>query len=716
MTELQKKLRDEPFFWSRLGFCYDPPRAGADGRQIIFSRDFDEYNRVHRQFADAGVKLHTTILHSGWVADGKYDYSLTDEVLDEIFKGNPDIFYMPRVKLNVPPDWCKNHPEDTFVYYFGPREAGEIAKIACTEQHDFFGADTDGYSVNGGKGIWKDDRVNRHGLIALQSFSSPKWVEDASETLQRFLVHLAQSKYRDRIIGVHIAYGMCGETNLWGSWSPLDNPKAGLYGHRGDFGITNRRRFAEYGVQKYGTKDAAIEKWGDLEPPTPLEREGEKSRLSELFLPEGDKVRDYFEFVSKTNADAIGQFCKVVKDASGLFNHELAAGVFYGYMYLPQSPNAGHLAIQQLIDCPYVDFMSSPKGYFRCLAGDPGGEQGPSESIARKKVWLDEIDNHTHLDRRPAGRAANQDESTTLLWREAVKNITHEQGFWWMDLGEGWFDHPELMKTIRTITELQARLGKVQHISTAEILLVVDEHSLAAMSISYGLCVGLMYQLHSELKLTGAPVDTLRFDDLFDETNKADLSHYKMVVFANCFNFKEGQREKLLELTRGKLRVWNYAAGICAPTFDYRNFTRLTGFEIREIVRNDADYFGYPQDVYDYKKSQNRNSGDFPLFTIEANGMEILSRYESGEVNCAKLGDDVVCATPSLDRKMLRELAKRAGVTIVCDTDCTVYADNRIAGLFPKDDFEGTVRVFGEEKYVKMTKNGYQIFENKTKS
>ena len=121
MTDLQKKLRDEPFFWSRLGFCYDPPRAGADGKQIIFSRDFDEYNRVHRQFADAGVKLHTTILHSGWVADGKYDYSLTDEVLDEIFKGNPDIFYMPRIKLNVPPDWCKNHPEDTFVYYFGPR-------------------------------------------------------------------------------------------------------------------------------------------------------------------------------------------------------------------------------------------------------------------------------------------------------------------------------------------------------------------------------------------------------------------------------------------------------------------------------------------------------------------------------------------------------------------------------------------------------------------
>ena len=95
--------------------------------------------------------------------------------------------------------------------------------------------------------------------------------------------------------------------------------------------------------------------------------------------------------------------------------------------------------------------------------------------------------------------------------------------------------------------------------------------------------------------------------------------------------------------------------------------------------------------------------------------MEVISRYGSGEVNCARLGDDVVCATPSLDSKTLRDLAKRAGVEIVCDADCTVYADNRIAGLFPKDEFEGTVNVFGEEKYVKMPKHGYTIFENMNK-
>ena len=34
--EACRLLADAPVFWSRLGFCYDPPRAGADGKPIVF--------------------------------------------------------------------------------------------------------------------------------------------------------------------------------------------------------------------------------------------------------------------------------------------------------------------------------------------------------------------------------------------------------------------------------------------------------------------------------------------------------------------------------------------------------------------------------------------------------------------------------------------------------------------------------------------------------
>ncbi len=707
MNEMHAFLRDNPFFWSRLGFCYDPPRCDSEGKPIIFSKDYEGYNRVHRDFAKAGVKLHTTILHSGWVADGVYDYSLTDEILYWVFKDNPDILYMPRVKLNVPPDWCKNHPEETFVYYYGPREAGQIADLAGTDKQDYFGFDSPGYSVNGGNGTWKDDRRNFDGLISLQSFSSEKWVRDASETLTRLLRHLAESEYADRIVGVHIAFGMCGETNLWGCWSPLDNPEKGLFGRRGDFGIVNRRKFAEYGIEKYGSAEQAIAAWGDLEPPTPLEREGLKSSLEEFFLCDNPKVRDYFEFVSETTADAIEMFCKVVKDSSGMFGRPLAAGAFYGYMYLHQSPNAGHLGLNKLLNSPYLDFMSSPKGYYRCLAGDPGGEQGPSESVALKKVWLDEIDNHTHLDRRPNGRAENLEESKTLLWREAVKNITHGQGFWWMDLGEGWYDCPELMREIQTITQLQTELASVKSVSAAEILLVVDEHSMTNMTISSGLSIGLLYQLHSELKLAGAPVDTLRMADLLE----VDLSQYKMIVFANCFYFEDGQREQILAAIKDKLVIWNYAAGILAPSYSKENYLKLTGFSLREIHRTDMDYYGYGQDVYRFIAKHNRPAGDFPLFTVDADGMEVINRHPGGEVNCAIRGNVCVCTVPNLTSADFREMAKRAGVTIMCDADCAVFADNRIVGFFPKNDFEGYIHIGNDTEKVSIPGKGRYIVE-----
>jgi len=702
MDTLQQILRDNPIFFSRLGFCYDPPRADKDGRQIIFSRDFEKYRRVHRQFSEIGINYHTTILHSGWVADGKWDYTLTDETLDALLEGNPDILYIPRVKLNVPPDWCRNHPEDTFVYYGGPREPEKIAALAETELHDYLGYNSlVGYDSNGGKDVWHDDRPNMNGEIGLQSFSSPQWVKDASETLRRLLEHLAASKYAKQIIGVHIAYGMCGENILWGSWSSATSNR------RGDFGITNRRLFAEYGIQKYGSREAALAKWGDFEPPAPIATEIPDLPLSELFFEDGSKVRDYFTFAAETNAAAAEAYCKVVKESASAFGRPMVAGAFYGYMYTPYSPISGHLAIDRLLNSPYVDFISSPKGYHRCRAGDPGGEQGPSESMALKKVWLDEIDCHTHLDRR-ASRADDEDDSVTLLWREATKNITHGQGFWWMDLGEGWYDSPRLMNQISIITKLQQTLKTVPGKSAAEILLVVDDASQRQMSVRYGLNAGLLFELHSELKLCGAPVDTLRLCDL----SQVSLDNYKMVVFANCFFIDPVQRAFLLDRLQGKTVIWHYASGIMSPDYDPAHFTALTGFTLREFARPDDQFMGYSTACARYAHSRNHIPGDFPLFTTDIqDGDEVISRYPGGEPMCVKRGNVCLCACPSLMAEDFRKLAKSAGVTVYADGECAVFADNRLVGIFPRENFTGDITFDDKKIPVEIPAKRYMVLQ-----
>ena len=86
-------------------------------------------------------------------------------------------------------------------------------------------------------------------IHAQQSFFSQKWRVDATEALRRFIEHVESSKWASRIIGYHLAYGTCGETTQWGSWSP--DPY-----HKGDYGINATKAFLEYAAQKGEYYDA----------------------------------------------------------------------------------------------------------------------------------------------------------------------------------------------------------------------------------------------------------------------------------------------------------------------------------------------------------------------------------------------------------------------------------------------------------------------------
>lgn len=688
-------LRETPFFWSRLGFCYDPPRYDDNHNQIIFSRNYSKYRKFHKDFEEAGIKYHTSILHSGWVDDNTYDYRLTDETLDAILGDNPDVLYMPRVKLNAPVGWCKNHPEDIFIYEGVEDTPENLSAICGSDKHDWFGFNSYGYSVNGGDGSFKDTRKNIDGIIGLQSFSSPKWLSDASQALKRLIIHISQSKYADQIIGYHIAYGMCGETALWGGWRPRSEKK------RGDFGITNRKMFIKFGLEKYGDEKTLLTKWGfdsieSITVPSLNLRDAKKDNLRDLFYDSENNLicLDYNEFVSTSNAKACEILCRTVKETT---QGKAAAGVFYGYMYMPQAAYSGHLDIERVITSPYIDFLASPKAYFRTLAGDPGGEQCPSYSINKKAVWLDEIDNWTHLDTRPE-RAKDFFETRTLILREGVKNLACNQGFWWMDLGEGWYDMPEIMELIADLSQVQKKINKKTHKSISEILLVVDENSVKSMSASYGITGGLMYNLQSELKLAGAPVDTLRLCDLYS----CDLSQYKMIVFANAFCVDEKLREILQSNAHGKTYVWNYTAGILNPGFSLDNVKNLTGFSVREFkhaFKNEE--FGYKIKQYNFFPVPELEL-DFPLIEIaDDTESDILSHYPDGKILCAQKEKDgsksVLCTFPSLTASDFRKLAIDAGCTMFAPPNCTVYADNRIIGIFPKYDISYTLKT-GELK------------------
>lgn len=547
-------LRTNPVFWSRLGWCYDPPISDKNGEPLVFSKNFSKEVKFHTDFVKAGVKLHTSILHTGWVGVDKYDYSVTDQTLDAVFGIDDSIYYIPRIKLNVPVDWCAENPTEVFVYDNGPRDAEGIKELVGTLKHDILGYESEeGYYDANSKNN-PAARPNVGGVIALQSFSSQKWRQDAGEALVRLIRHIENGPYADRILAYHITYGACGESMPWGRQD----------GKFGDYGISNQKAFWKWGLQKYGTPARLREAWGEgccetdaVPPPHWRERPDRPLRLGK----EDIICVDYDRFTSEMNAGAIEHFGRLVKEETGgkITNGKVsggkAVGVFYGYyLHMARAAYAGHLAIGQLLRSPYVDFFAAPKSYYRSTPGEPGGEMCPAQSINRRKLWLDESDNRTHLCTAQGERhraAQNFSETRTVLWREFAKNTTHGSGFWWMDLGGGWYDDPQIMSEIKRIVELNQILQKIEHRSISEILIVTDEESEYYRSVNPKLHRQGLEESIREAHLCGAPVDMLRFADL----GETDLRPYRLVIFLSVVR-PDGRDWETIRIPENTTVLW----------------------------------------------------------------------------------------------------------------------------------------------------------------
>ena len=639
-------LKKNPIFWSRLGFCYDPPLKNAAGKPFAFTENFEKQISYHRDFNLAGVNLHTSVLHLGWMGVNEYDYSLTDRVLDAVFSSGDDVYYIPRIKVNVPIDWCFENPEEVFVYSDGPRTADEIKALVGTEKQDYLGYDTpDGYYKSGD---FVDRRPNVGGVIARQSFSSRKWLKDAGEALSRLIDRLENGKYGNRILGYHIAYGTSGETILWGRTSKK----------YGDYGIANRREFYRFGIEKYGSREALSRAWcqpnvteESLVIPSVEERIGKKDTLEGFFRanPEDKILIDYDLFTSEANVRAIEHFGKIVKEKTGKL-----VGSFYGYsVCIADSAYAGHLGLERLLSSPYVDFLAAPKVYRRSLAGEPGGEISPAQSINLSKIFLDELDNRTHVgvckeDIEAGYVSKNLDETLTVMYREFSKDLSHDSGFWWMDLGGGWFDDKDLMDNIAKLVKLNRNLRKKEHKSVADMLIVYDERSIAATAISIDIHQGFLRTLINETNTSGIVADIYRAPDL----PKISLSQYKLIVFAQNFYMSDETRKIIDSLPSDVTIAFSHAAGIWGDDgYSLENFEKITS---HKIVGFDTSW--------EY---------DFPEISAE--------RLPEGKKN------RIVLTKPYMKADEIRRLAKAAGCHVYSEDDgMVIYGDNRFMGLFNK--------------------------------
>ncbi len=362
---------------------------------------------------------------------------------------------------------------------------------------------------------WIDDNPTETVSVAhdkrREALYSQKFREDAAKMLTELLVHFKTFQYADHMIGYHIAGGGTEE------WFHFD--------YTGSYHENALPYFSKY-------MSETIEKLPDL------------AQIQQSAVITDTLLQKYILFANECVAETIEYLCKAAKSA--LENRQIV-GVFHGYDMEVARPLWGTHALHKLLDCPYVDFFSSPNSYVngRSLGVDWPDMMPVDSILLHGKMCLIECDVRTYRTVLPSKAREGCDpyhSYTQGLWngppteelsvfavrKSLARQLTHKHGLWWFDMFGHWYNTHALMKEMHLAQKLY-HMGHTDDTGYApEVAVFVDEETYARIG-----------QAHPQYKLTenmrehfgkmGTPFSAYITHD-FDKIRWDDTS-YKAVLF-----------------------------------------------------------------------------------------------------------------------------------------------------------------------------------------
>jgi len=616
-------------------------------------------------FVRSGIDVFTFcgpswFVYPGWVGPDGYDYSEFDEVMRGFVDVTPEsALCLPRVTVFAPPWWVEQHPEEC-TQYANPRQ-------------------------------WKSGPW--FGGTAHESLASRRWLDEMGEALRRFVRHVIQAPYADRMLGIHVAGGIQGE---WHSWSPMNMP---------DTSEPMRQAFIRFVRRQYANDEQALGRaWGRQERlafdsvTVPGVSERHEASVGMFRDPQSHRSAiDYSRCHHEVTADAIDHFCRIVKDES---ERKLLTCVFYGYTSDCDWPEEGHhLAAARVLGLDSVDMLSSPHSYDRRSLGEDGYFRSfAASAAARGKLFIDEGDDRTHLAEQhewpkdmdeeilrlctPLIDARTAHQSVQIIRRQFGNAVTNGLGLWYMDQGNGWYRDDKIMAEIAGMK----RWGDVSLLlprqSVADVAVI---SSLESWHYIAGCYSGLNHVTRSlyvdqvgQLCRTGAPFDWFLIEDLEEQR----LRPYKAYIFLDAFFLTDRQRAAVESLrTDGRTLLWFYAPGYVTDRgLSVSAMEELTGFEFDErdsgLLQAAAQQgvAGLQGHRFGVDKTQG------PLFWPKAASDEAWALYADTlqpALTCRDFGAwrSVYCGVPNLSAALLREVYRTADVHIYCDTDDNIGAN-----------------------------------------
>ena len=146
-----------------------PSPAGKPGDAEPYLRDF--YLSGARFSSDVWT-MHDKRYNprQWWIGEGEYDFRLFDSIVKGLIDATPDGFIFPRIKIDPPAKWCKEHPEEMMT---------DISP-------------------------WPDSKA---------------WKALYRQMLKDVIEHVEKSEYSNRVIGYHVGAFFCGEwlISIWNS-------------------------------------------------------------------------------------------------------------------------------------------------------------------------------------------------------------------------------------------------------------------------------------------------------------------------------------------------------------------------------------------------------------------------------------------------------------------------------------------------------------------
>lgn len=601
------------------------------------------------------------------------DPVLRDEIVaehDALIRGLidvwPEVRFFPRIQLEAPPWWGRRHWRE--VTYYDAPGVGPIPILAR----------------------------RRH---AIPSWSSDVWRTHTRAALRGYIEHVHASDYGDRFIGYHLASGTSAEWMAFGS-------NGGLLV---DYSKPAREAWRAWLRRRYGHDVNAFRAaWGiggvSFEA-APVPSHEQRIAFDGQWLLDPKRHRpiiDYWEFYSDLTTDTIGLLAREAKEVT---DRKAFVGVFYGYVLQlcneHRQQNAGHMAIRKLLDCPDVDFVSSPSHYGnRRIGTGYSSFMCPVESVKlHGKLWYNENDFMSPLGERGAEDSGADTVEAYIEVQKAcyASVLCNGVSQWLLGFNEGWYDHPQIRALIRRQQAIDDEALSWDRTSTNEIAIVVDDksqlHQPVANLLPYidrdSASRLLIYDLPPRVGRCGCGVDWMLLDDL-DQARP-----YKVYIVLNAFHLDDKRRAMVKwRLCRGGATVlWMYAPGAIAETISADGVADMTGMRVamsteRVPVRVVMDSGGHP--LTSGSMARTRHIGDgtaiAPRFWIDDPRATVIGRsaHDGRPVCAVREFDDwrsvYLASAVTLDERFIRELARWAGVHVYYDgPDATYIGPNLIA-------------------------------------